>query len=421
MRPASITSSRISKLVEFIKEYLILRFSGAIDEQYYYLSYPEILEAYADPTFHYLASGWKEGRNPSAFFETQYYVAHNPDVLFSIINPLVHYITCGVLEERPPSRSVHTNARITPARSPIAPQLNRLLCWFVRRVYRPFSKTIRKQPAIPTNPFTLPGQEVLSRYEAELTNWTQVKAMLVIKNDKLWVVKPCISRDDLRRELLVHSLSKGLVNAAEIIPASFNDIYHLFGMGLVDNTASPDNTLLVRLAQEYARKELPLQDVDYATAGELVFSLWVRRRDVGNYNRAYTHDGVPVFFDYHASLNSEPGLQDSKAFFDRDGPHGHAGNWRVVEDKSVPLYTIASRHTSILHITDVATFKRAINYFVLKIQSTDFNLKEAMERSGFSRSDVRFLAGFLETTRKELPKDVTAMLRVILPPDRYGS
>jgi serralysin len=44
--------------------------------------------------------GWKEGRDPSADFDTLGYLAANPDVAAANINPLEHYLMFGVYEGR---------------------------------------------------------------------------------------------------------------------------------------------------------------------------------------------------------------------------------------------------------------------------------------------------------------------------------
>ena len=46
------------------------------------------------------AFGWREGRDPSAGFDTQGYLAANPDVAAAGLNPLDHYLQCGVYEGR---------------------------------------------------------------------------------------------------------------------------------------------------------------------------------------------------------------------------------------------------------------------------------------------------------------------------------
>jgi serralysin len=47
-------------------------------------------------------SGWKEGRDPSAAFDTLGYLAANPDVAAAHVNPLDHYLNNGIYEGRTP-------------------------------------------------------------------------------------------------------------------------------------------------------------------------------------------------------------------------------------------------------------------------------------------------------------------------------
>ena len=49
---------------------------------------------------HCEASGWKEGRDPSAQFSTGKYLAAYADVKAAGIDPLLHYITNGQAEGR---------------------------------------------------------------------------------------------------------------------------------------------------------------------------------------------------------------------------------------------------------------------------------------------------------------------------------
>lgn len=71
----------------------------AVDRDYYLKSYPDVARTGMDPAKHFLLYGYKEGRNPNAWFNTLYYIANNPDVGES--NPIIHYITKGIFERRP--------------------------------------------------------------------------------------------------------------------------------------------------------------------------------------------------------------------------------------------------------------------------------------------------------------------------------
>ncbi|TCK31689.1 glycosyl transferase family 2 [Ancylobacter aquaticus] len=49
---------------------------------------------------HYLTRGWKQGADPSPFFDGAHYLATHPDVAASGLNPLVHYALWGQAEGR---------------------------------------------------------------------------------------------------------------------------------------------------------------------------------------------------------------------------------------------------------------------------------------------------------------------------------
>jgi hypothetical protein len=75
------------------------------DTAYYLQQNPDVAAAGIDPLTHFLASGWQEGRNPSAWFSFRYYLANSPDVASSGAHPLAHYSTHGWREARDPSES----------------------------------------------------------------------------------------------------------------------------------------------------------------------------------------------------------------------------------------------------------------------------------------------------------------------------
>lgn len=91
------------------------------DAAFYVAHYPDVTAANIDPLTHYMAEGWREGRNPSATFDTAYYLKSNPDILASGEHPLTHYARIGHKQGRrtspPPNirRTVINNA--TPPRT----------------------------------------------------------------------------------------------------------------------------------------------------------------------------------------------------------------------------------------------------------------------------------------------------------------
>jgi len=66
--------------------------------------------AHVDPLQHFNTIGWKEGRDPNAFFDTSGYLATYADVKASGMNPLEHYNQFGWKEGRDPSPDFDTTS-----------------------------------------------------------------------------------------------------------------------------------------------------------------------------------------------------------------------------------------------------------------------------------------------------------------------
>jgi hypothetical protein len=82
-------------LGEDIEEILSLRL---FDAHYYLATYVDVSDAGVDPLQHFMAQGWREGRDPSAGFSTAFYLTTYPEAAVSGLNPLVHYIRKGRFE-----------------------------------------------------------------------------------------------------------------------------------------------------------------------------------------------------------------------------------------------------------------------------------------------------------------------------------
>lgn len=70
--------------------------SGLYDEDFYLSSNPDIVAARVEfPLLHFLISGGREGRSPSAQFDASWYLEAYPDVRQANLNPLLHYLRHG--------------------------------------------------------------------------------------------------------------------------------------------------------------------------------------------------------------------------------------------------------------------------------------------------------------------------------------
>jgi glycosyltransferase involved in cell wall biosynthesis len=81
------------------KDVELLKSTSLFDEKWYLKTYPDLVNADMDLAVHYLKWGYKEGRDPSAFFHTRDYFKLNPDVPLTQ-NPLLHFLRSGCSEKR---------------------------------------------------------------------------------------------------------------------------------------------------------------------------------------------------------------------------------------------------------------------------------------------------------------------------------
>ena len=77
--------------------------SPLFDEAYYLAQNPDVSAAGLDPYQHFMTTGWKEGRDPSALFSTSFYLAQYPAVKLAGVNPLTDFETTGWKQGRDPS------------------------------------------------------------------------------------------------------------------------------------------------------------------------------------------------------------------------------------------------------------------------------------------------------------------------------
>jgi hypothetical protein len=84
--------------------------STAVDGAFYRAVNADLADADIDPIWHYLESGWREGRDPAPWFSTRHYLAAHPDVAKAGWNPLHHYLSRGRHEGREVVRSAAADA-----------------------------------------------------------------------------------------------------------------------------------------------------------------------------------------------------------------------------------------------------------------------------------------------------------------------
>ncbi len=75
--------------------------AAAFDADFYRARNPDIEEAGLDPLKHFIAAGWREGRDPTPDFSVRAYLDANEDVALLGLNPFLHWLTHGRDEGRP--------------------------------------------------------------------------------------------------------------------------------------------------------------------------------------------------------------------------------------------------------------------------------------------------------------------------------
>jgi len=371
---------------EQLKEVELIRLSRLFNAEFYLKHNPDVKKAKVDPAVHYLLQGGFEGRDPSDEFSSLEYLKMYKDVRLANTNPLVHYLKFGKNEKRQAIDFDHI---------------------FIDKIIsksEKFSNIVR------------PDKITLNKYKKILKRWDYKEFQLVQIDGKLWVLKPNLHFSDVQRELLGYSLGKDIVNLAEIKPISFNIFNCLLNLDLLPPGASPTNTLLSRFVEDYSLDELPLKTLDMAMAGEFVFSLWIRRRDAGPYNRGYV-DEIPVFFDYQASLDFEDWLFDIDKFFQPTSP-GYAGSWRVTENNGTILTTYESRmrhdQGNYLDFIDSnENFNQAIDQIMNEILFQKININLKVKEAGFSGEKADKLSDFLKRSRDDLPRDIGRLKKIL--------
>jgi len=91
LRPGNMVN--VEQNASLIADYLDR--SGAFDRAHYLEHNADIAVAGIDPLWHYVVSGWREGRNPNCFFDSAWYLRTYPTVRLQNLHPLAHYLSVG--------------------------------------------------------------------------------------------------------------------------------------------------------------------------------------------------------------------------------------------------------------------------------------------------------------------------------------
>lgn len=99
-QPTETTAVPITPEEQRDLDIALVKASDLFDSDFYLTEYPDLKEADIDPERHYVESGFREGRRPSAIFDGPRYLAENLDIAAAGLNPVLHWITNGRQEGR---------------------------------------------------------------------------------------------------------------------------------------------------------------------------------------------------------------------------------------------------------------------------------------------------------------------------------
>ncbi len=214
------------------------------------------------------------------------------------------------------------------------------------------------------------------------------------------------------RDRLAFLLAQGRFNVPEVLLLSEGEARDLRAAEAARRQAPGDpdavHRHLVRLCQSYHPLFLPIRQLSRAIAAELVFSIWINRRDAHNSNRVF-RGGVPMFFDFGIAF--DPDGHEGEAHFFRPGPDaGFVDNWRLVPVASsraidtVALRALERERALAIHpVDDPGRFWKHVDRYRAVVETyPSERIRSAAAASGFARSTARHLAEWLIARRADV-------------------
>lgn len=244
--------------------------------------------------------------------------------------------------------------------------------------------------------------------------------LIFMMDDKLWYVNTVGNIDPWRsyRAYFAYLIGKTIVNIPEISLLDQVKVNALHNIGV---TKASINCFIIRVAHEYSTDELPLKSLDEAVAGELVFSLWIRRRDTHVNNRVYNTDGIPIFFDFDVAFLSENKKKNKDIIcFFNDCRTGYAGQWQVCQKpnskKNIDNKFVKGNGTqnSIHYVESLDNFKKLCFDISDKIITLKPDISDIAKRASLSDFDTKNSINFLMEECDNLKSSVKFMLGKVL-------
>ncbi len=236
-----------------------------------------------------------------------------------------------------------------------------------------------------------PNINFLLKYKDELADQkgNDQRNRIISFKGKYWYVKTINDNSKKKNfDLLSYKLGKGWLNTPEVMLLTDSQrrilSKKLFG--------EEENIYLIRLAQDYSAKDLPIKNFTEAIASEIVFSIWIMRRDAHNSNRTIINGKIPIFFDMEVGfrrLDKKNEVMYDR-FFQGGKDHGYVANWRLYYLNGLDhihikkLREMEFNKPLTLHpIESTEKFWRSVEFFRNKIENfSNDHLMELVYQSG---------------------------------------
>lgn len=258
--------------------------------------------------------------------------------------------------------------------------------------------------------FTLPTDE------EKLTINPTLVSRVVLRENKYWYVK---TTPDIKRPYLGYVLGRGICNIAETKMLSNEEVAELKTLLSLPIDTSIDNTLLIRLASSHRLEELPCQTVEKAVATELVYSIWIRRRDTHAENREYNLQGIPVFYDFHIAFLAQLKWIHSTMFFKDNPDYGHPPSWRVKEiDENMTTErarNVITQSSKAWHyVGSIEQFTKELSLAEESVKKlTEADTRSVITSAGFDSSSIDMIENFIRQNLITLHSDIEEMKKII--------
>lgn len=263
--------------------------------------------------------------------------------------------------------------------------------------------------------FRLLSSEERTKIASGLCN--EGRFRIITDGKRIWVIKHNNYPDSLKRDLLGFLLGKGIFNIPKVSLLNNQQLEEIKQFASPGESFDTNNTFLVRLAHSYSLEELPCKTIEEAVATELIYSIWIRRRDTHIDNRAYVK-GIPIFFDFHIAFLGESDLDDINVFFSQTQDHGRAGLWRVKVWKDfLAQFTGALNPIEIgayHYVNDLASFYQYIEKSKTTLREKVANQAEKLVRQAqFTNTTETQIIDLLKKNLDTLDDDVNKMLEIV--------